>query len=234
MTIAQHTVFFNLCYCWLITYNCLLLVCVSAYPLNITTLDFDVVSNGTECFGLEYISTQVKCIETLHIESWPAVYSNVLENLALKGTAVQSTTYYHWGAANAIDGIRYAPGEASYCSITLNHLNPWWRLDLLEYYYIYKVSITNRADCCSERMTGVEIRIGNSLENNGNNNPRWSYKNSYDRVGRTGFEPVTWLCCCFSLSLCRCAVVTSRVPTRRYCQFQLQWNGRSLCKHVPA
>ncbi|XP_050970702.1 fucolectin isoform X1 [Labeo rohita] len=97
---------------------------------------------------------------------------NFEENLALKGTAVQSTTYFHWGAARAIDGIRYAPGEASFCSITLSQLNQWWRLDLLDYYYIYKVVITNRADCCSERMTGVEIRIGNSLVNNGNDNPR--------------------------------------------------------------
>ncbi|XP_067300617.1 fucolectin-5-like [Pseudorasbora parva] len=97
---------------------------------------------------------------------------NLEENLALKGKAVQSSTYYHWGAASAIDGIRYAPGEASYCSITLNQLNPWWRLDLQDYYYINKVTITNRADGFSERLTGVEIRIGNSLENNGNNNPR--------------------------------------------------------------
>ncbi|KAI2663043.1 Fucolectin-1 [Labeo rohita] len=93
-------------------------------------------------------------------------YLTITENLALKGTAVQSTTYFHWGAARAIDGIRYAPGEASFCSITLSQLNQWWRLDLLDYYYIYKVVITNRADCCSERMTGVEIRIGNSLVNN--------------------------------------------------------------------
>ncbi|KTF77578.1 hypothetical protein cypCar_00048041 [Cyprinus carpio] len=96
----------------------------------------------------------------------------LLENLALKGTAVQSSTYKSCGAANAIDGIRYAPGEATSCSHTGYQLNPWWRLDLLDYYYIYKVTITNRADCCPERMTGVEIRIGNSLENNGNNNPR--------------------------------------------------------------
>uniref|UniRef100_A0A672PK16 Fucolectin tachylectin-4 pentraxin-1 domain-containing protein n=1 Tax=Sinocyclocheilus grahami TaxID=75366 RepID=A0A672PK16_SINGR len=109
----------------------------------------------------------------------------LLENLALKGTAVQSTTYYSWGAANAIDGIRYAPGTASFCSITLNQLNPWWRLDLLDYYYIYKVTITNRADCCPERITGVEIRIGNSLENNGNNNPRCAVVTSPLPAGST-------------------------------------------------
>ncbi|XP_052458932.1 fucolectin-4-like [Carassius gibelio] len=99
-------------------------------------------------------------------------YLTITENLALKGTALQSSTYSIYGAANAIDGIRYAPGEASSCSHTDIELNPWWRLDLLDSYYIYKVTVTNRVDCCPERTAGVEIRIGNSLENNGNNNPR--------------------------------------------------------------
>ncbi|XP_059356799.1 fucolectin-like [Carassius carassius] len=101
------------------------------------------------------------------------------ENVALKGTAVQSSTYSTWGAANAIDGIRYAPFPGSTCSHTGNELSPWWRLDLLDSYYIYKVTVTNRGDCCPERTTGVEIRIGNSLENNGNNNPRCGVTSSF-------------------------------------------------------
>ncbi|WP_233005572.1 galactose-binding domain-containing protein, partial [Exiguobacterium aurantiacum] len=28
----------------------------------------------------------------------------------------------------------------------------------------------NRGDCCEERIAGAQIRIGNSLDNNGNNN----------------------------------------------------------------
>uniref|UniRef100_A0A8C1S370 Fucolectin tachylectin-4 pentraxin-1 domain-containing protein n=1 Tax=Cyprinus carpio TaxID=7962 RepID=A0A8C1S370_CYPCA len=107
------------------------------------------------------------------VEVYGKVMYRPTENLALKGKAVQSNTYYTCGAANAIDGIRYAPGGAhTYCSITSYELNPWWRLDLLDYYSIYKVTITNRADGYSEQTTGVEIRIGNSLVNNGNNNPR--------------------------------------------------------------
>ncbi|XP_026113395.1 fucolectin-5-like, partial [Carassius auratus] len=100
-------------------------------------------------------------------------------NLALKGRAVQSSTYYTFGAAQAIDGIKYSPSGKpypaetnTYCSITAYQLSPWWRLDLLDSYYIYKVTVTNRGDCCLDDTTGVEIRIGNSLENNGNNNPR--------------------------------------------------------------
>ncbi|KTF72714.1 hypothetical protein cypCar_00050010 [Cyprinus carpio] len=92
----------------------------------------------------------------------------LLENLALKGKAVQSSTYYAWGAAKAIDGIKNTPS----CSHTGYELNPWWRLDLLDYYNIYKVTITNRDDGWLDETTGVEIRIGNSLVNNGNNNPR--------------------------------------------------------------
>ncbi|XP_052459356.1 fucolectin-5-like [Carassius gibelio] len=104
---------------------------------------------------------------------------NLEENLALKGTAVQSSTFYTSGAAQAIDGIKYSPSGTpypdethAYCSITSNELNPWWRLDLLDSYNISNVTVTNRGDGWPEQTTGVEIRIGNSLENNGNNNPR--------------------------------------------------------------
>ncbi|XP_052351649.1 fucolectin-like [Oncorhynchus keta] len=49
---------------------------------------------------------------------------------------------------------------------------PWWRLDLLDLLYrVTAVTITNRGDCCPERLDGAEIRIGNSLENNCINNP---------------------------------------------------------------
>ncbi|KAL0166468.1 hypothetical protein M9458_038312, partial [Cirrhinus mrigala] len=48
--------------------------------------------------------------------------------------------------------------------------DPWWRVDLKTAYKIARVSITNRGDCCPERINGAQIRIGNSLKNNGNDN----------------------------------------------------------------
>ncbi|XP_026117438.1 fucolectin-like [Carassius auratus] len=119
-----------------------------------------------------------------------AVYGGKVlsENLALKGTAVQSSTFSTWWASNAIDGIRYAPGPASTCSHTDNELSPWWRLDLLDSYHIYNVTITNRVDCCPERTTGEEIRIGNSLENNGNNNPRCGVTSSLPAGSSVSFS----------------------------------------------
>ncbi|XP_051947966.1 fucolectin-1-like [Xyrauchen texanus] len=94
------------------------------------------------------------------------------ENLALRGHATQSSIYYHRPAEKAIDGVRKAPGSATSCSMTEDEISPWWRLDLLDIYLVRTVVITNRADCCPEQINGAEIRIGNSLENNGNNNPR--------------------------------------------------------------
>uniref|UniRef100_A0A672JZK8 Uncharacterized LOC107572246 n=1 Tax=Sinocyclocheilus grahami TaxID=75366 RepID=A0A672JZK8_SINGR len=85
-------------------------------------------------------------------------------NTAGWGTANQSTTYKNLYAQYALDG------KNSSCTHTDLQSNPWWKLDLLKM-YISRVVITNRLDCCSEQINGAEIRIGNSLENNGNNNP---------------------------------------------------------------
>ncbi|KAF3837322.1 hypothetical protein F7725_004786 [Dissostichus mawsoni] len=39
-------------------------------------------------------------------------------------------------------------------------------------YDIFSIEVFRRRDCCDHSLNGAEIRIGNSLENNGNNNPR--------------------------------------------------------------
>ncbi|KAG1937937.1 fucolectin-like [Pimephales promelas] len=143
----------------------------------LTQLESALAGRGISNVTLRW--SQLPKQEVMRKEAAPGVFShqgsseNSQENVALKGRAVQSSLYgARWGSGNAIDGIRYAPGEATSCAMTLQRVDSWWRLDLLEYHYINRVTITNRADCCPERLTGVEIRIGDSLENNGNNNPR--------------------------------------------------------------
>ncbi|KAI7813804.1 hypothetical protein IRJ41_001912 [Triplophysa rosa] len=74
-------------------------------------------------------------------------------------------------AVNVIDGIKSGPDTSTYCSSTGYESSPWWRLDLLDVYDISTVVITARSDCCAQQINKAEIRIGNSLENNGNNNP---------------------------------------------------------------
>ncbi|XP_003450306.1 fucolectin-4 [Oreochromis niloticus] len=99
------------------------------------------------------------------------------QNVALRGKATQSNRYQGgWdvfgAASNAIDGNRESRFDHGSCSHTATETNPWWRVDLLESYIITSMSITNRGDCCDERITGAEIHIGNTLQDNGAANPR--------------------------------------------------------------
>ncbi|XP_016395153.1 fucolectin-1-like [Sinocyclocheilus rhinocerous] len=92
-------------------------------------------------------------------------------NLAVDGAATQSSTFPGWFAEKAIDSNRGFQQLNTRCSSTLTETNPWWRLDLRKVYRISEVVVTNREYGCTELINRAEIRIGNSLENNGNKNP---------------------------------------------------------------
>uniref|UniRef100_A0A667XQ03 Si:ch211-215k15.4 n=1 Tax=Myripristis murdjan TaxID=586833 RepID=A0A667XQ03_9TELE len=98
------------------------------------------------------------------------------ENLALRGKATQSNLINNpWAsysaASNAIDGNRESRLDAGSCSCTDSHAYPWWRVDLLDTFIITSIIITNRGDCCPERLNGAQVYVGNSLEQNGAGNP---------------------------------------------------------------
>ncbi|XP_070691006.1 uncharacterized protein [Pempheris klunzingeri] len=93
------------------------------------------------------------------------------ENLALQGKATQSSLHTSGIAYNAIDGNRASKWDQGSCSHTGADLNSWWRLDLGKTHKVFSVNITNIIEA-SARLNGAELRIGDSLDNNGNNNPR--------------------------------------------------------------
>ncbi|XP_073677667.1 uncharacterized protein [Garra rufa] len=94
-------------------------------------------------------------------------------NLAFEAKAVQSSLGHELGdAQHAVDGNKETDYMKGSCTHTDFEPNPWWRVDLKDVYSVSKVIITTRVDCCEERIKGAEIRIGNSLENNGNRNER--------------------------------------------------------------
>ncbi|KAJ8340853.1 hypothetical protein SKAU_G00331440 [Synaphobranchus kaupii] len=118
---------------------------------------------------------QIFAISTLKLVSALDISDKRLENVALRGKATQSVTLRGGNAASSqadhgIDGNRDSTFDHGSCFHTERGPNPWWRVDLLEMYVIASVTITNRGDCCAERINGAEIHIGNSLENNGIDN----------------------------------------------------------------
>ena len=50
--------------------------------------------------------------------------------------------------------------NADSCTHTKYQQSPWWRVDLQKREVVRKVSLTNRGDCCAERLRNVEVRVG--------------------------------------------------------------------------
>ena len=80
-------------------------------------------------------------------------------NLALRKTAVQSSTGFNGVASRAVDG-NY---DGRYSSQSVTHTNndkqAWWEVDLGHQSYISLISLYNRIDCCKERLTKFEVRL---------------------------------------------------------------------------
>uniref|UniRef100_A0A8C9XHR7 F5/8 type C domain-containing protein n=1 Tax=Sander lucioperca TaxID=283035 RepID=A0A8C9XHR7_SANLU len=93
-------------------------------------------------------------------------------NIAKGGQVTQSSVKDNGVPERAIDGNRASDWGQGSCSHAGNDVKPWWRLDLLKTYKINTVTITNRRDAVSERINGAEIRTGNFINDNGNDNPR--------------------------------------------------------------
>ncbi|XP_034553429.1 uncharacterized protein LOC117822690 [Notolabrus celidotus] len=147
------------------------------------------------------------------------------QNVAVRGKATQSSQLLNplASASNAIDGNRDSTYSAGSCTHTLSQTNPWWRVDLLEPYIITSIIITNRGDCCTERINGAQIHIGNSLRDNGVANPKVgviseipegrSLKFTFTRTVEGRYVTVTLTGAAKILSLCEVEVYGYRAPT---------------------
>ncbi|XP_015226546.1 PREDICTED: fucolectin-like [Cyprinodon variegatus] len=134
------------------------------------------VTNRGDCCAVELNGAEIHIGNSLLSDGAanPIGYQVLIkpgENMAIYGKASQSTVYPGAIANNAIDGNREARFDLGSCSATNNDFNPWWRLDLGKTHKVFSISITNRLEVHT-RINGAEIRIGDSLDNNGNNNPR--------------------------------------------------------------
>ncbi|XP_042345192.1 fucolectin-5-like isoform X2 [Plectropomus leopardus] len=151
-----------------------------AWPLGVWKF-FVLVTESSDCRVSRMMKVGVflllLLLETCSVSSY--------ENVALRGKATQSDRYEHaFGAASAaIDGNRNSHFHSGSCTHTDEEHDPWWRVDLLESYIVTSVIITNRGDCCGYRLNGVQVHIGNSLEENGAKNPMVGQINKFPQGG---------------------------------------------------
>jgi hypothetical protein len=89
-------------------------------------------------------------------------------NLALRGTAVQSSLGYGGLPERAIDGNT----DGSYGSNSVTHTAdgdpaPYWEVDLGDAFPLVKVTLWNRTDCCSGRLSNFRVRVFVDAEEEG-------------------------------------------------------------------
>ncbi|XP_070564998.1 pentraxin fusion protein-like [Ptychodera flava] len=127
-----------------------------------TTLKFDC-SHGTKG---SYVSVQLEgqyqYLTLCEVEVYGTLWC---QNVAVGKPASQSSLYTlstPAGPENAVDGNTDSNWSSQSCTHTLKERNPWWRVQLQDTYKVDKVVITNREDCCSQRLVGAVVRVGSS------------------------------------------------------------------------
>ncbi|XP_018430880.1 PREDICTED: fucolectin-like [Nanorana parkeri] len=97
------------------------------------------------------------------------VFLSSAVNIARSGEATQSSTYVSGVssvASNAIDGRKDQDWNHNSCTATNEDWEPWWRLDLKQKQSVYVIKVYARSDRFLERLKDLEVRIGDSPDNN--------------------------------------------------------------------
>ena len=83
-------------------------------------------------------------------------------NAAKRKPAAQSSTCCGGVPSRGNDGNANPSWGGRSCTATQRQGRPWWRVDLQRVTTVGKVKITNRNDCCWNRLRNVQVRVGNS------------------------------------------------------------------------
>jgi len=80
-------------------------------------------------------------------------------NVARGRPTTQSTTGYASGPERAVDGS--TDGDVTHGSVTHTQLErqPWWQVDLGSAQDVERVTIWNRTDCCSDRLSDLVVLV---------------------------------------------------------------------------
>ena len=79
------------------------------------------------------------------------------KNLAIDGTALQSSNYKTSRAHQANDGNPDPNFNHGSCSHTWYETDPWWRVTFKRLVIVKEVIIVNRGDCCGKFTDGFKF-----------------------------------------------------------------------------
>ncbi|XP_070556415.1 uncharacterized protein [Ptychodera flava] len=175
-----------------------------------TTITIDCNAGTRGRYVIVQLEGQNQYLTLCEVEVYGALLS---ENVAAGKSASQSSLYTistPAGPENAIDGNADSDWSSQSCTHTLQEENSWWKVDLQGTYKVDVIVITNRKDCCSERLVGAVVRVGSSEDIASNTQ-------CGDTVTSEAVQGSTTL-----------AFVCSGCPTGRYVSVQLEEKNEFL------
>jgi len=94
-----------------------------------------------------------------------------LQNIALGKATQNQPENSHLPSALAVDGNSHTSLSRGSCTETgcCTPL-PWWRVDFGSTALIYSINVTSRGDCCGNRLSDFNVRVGDSNVGRGENN----------------------------------------------------------------
>jgi poly(beta-D-mannuronate) lyase len=87
------------------------------------------------------------------------VANATLINVALNGTATQSSTGWGGSASRAIDGNTSGLYGNNSVTHTMLEDGAWWEVDLGSSFLFTSIVIWNRTDCCHQRLNNYKIEL---------------------------------------------------------------------------
>ena len=94
-----------------------------------------------------------------------------LQNIALGKETANEPYSKGWLPSRAVDGNSDTDFRNGHCSHTkcCDPL-PWWRVDFGSTATVYSMKVTNRGDCCGDRLFDFDVRVGDSVIGRGEHN----------------------------------------------------------------
>jgi hypothetical protein len=131
----------------------------------LTELQLSVRAPDVQPPAVRYVRVELpgpnRVLSLAEVEVW-----NDLGNVALEGSARQSTTDEGGDAGRAVDGMRGGDFEAGSTTLTRSQDDPWWELDLGVEKAVEEIVIWNRTDAgLGTRLVGFHVRaLGSDRE----------------------------------------------------------------------
>lgn len=161
------------------------------------TLTNDTVHlSGRSDISLSFVNTETNQLRLDWIDFWGQAEEEVEVpvddriNLALTGTATQSSTSYSGIASLAIDGNTNGFWSGGSVTHTAEEARPWWELDLGDSYGLDEIVVWGRTDSpYNERLSDYDVTLLDSSSNDVWSSYQASYPNSsvtFNPNGATG------------------------------------------------